>query len=75
MSDYADLCESMGQDPSDPDAIDNIIDLCHGDNANDAVDDDDDDFEDDDEMTAEELEEEAALIATMRRLRAIKGET
>ena len=74
MSDYADLCESMGQDPSDPDAIDNIIDLCHGDDADDAV--DDNDFEDDDdELTAEELEEEAALIATMRRLRALKGET
>ena len=40
MSDYADLCESMGQDPSDPDAIDNMIDMCHGD----AIDDDDDDF-------------------------------
>ena len=25
MSDFADLCESLGLDPSDPDTIDNII--------------------------------------------------
>ena len=73
MSDYADLCKLMGQDPSDPDAIDNIVDLCHGDSADDAVD-DDDDFEDDDELTAEELEEEAALIAKLRLLRQQRGE-
>jgi hypothetical protein len=71
MSDYADLCESMGQDPSDPDAIDNMIDMCHGD----AIDDDDDDWDDedldddeeddddDDELiqTDEELEDEASF--------------
>ena len=58
MSDYADLCEAMGQDPSDPDAIDNMIDMCHGD----AIDDDDDDWDDDELIqTDEELEDEAAL--------------
>jgi hypothetical protein len=28
MSDFADLCESLGLDPSDPDTIDNIISYC-----------------------------------------------
>ena len=64
MSDYADLCEFMGQDPSDPDAIDHMIDMAHGGDDDDDDDDDfeDDDFEDDDELiqTDEELEDEAA---------------
>jgi hypothetical protein len=45
MSDYADLCEYMGEDVGDPDAIDNMIDMFHGD----AIDDADDDWNDDEE--------------------------
>lgn len=47
MSDFADMCEMWGEDPADPDAIDNIIDRMGDDDDDD--DNDDDDFEDDDE--------------------------
>lgn len=31
MSDFEELCEMFGQDASDPEAIDNIVDACHPD--------------------------------------------